>query len=469
MPLTVNTPNGPVVLNSDGNIDPGGQGGTDPNAPKAPPKRVVNTQKLPGGLVQVTYEDGTYDVQTDPGDPLDTAVKQANLARTLQLLGNGSGSSAISAGVSRQNTLDQIAEQARQFNENMGFEKAKFNENYALDQGKTLLGLGSRPDTLIKYLYAIRGLQTPQQLQGTTTNLPGFQNIMPKTDYTMPGAANQPLPPVAPGPATPVRGASVAAVPGASTNFGQTAAPLIQPRGGTQYSGYNIPTSAGAQTLGVLAKPLQAGAAVPGTSFTDPNGVSGINVAANGSTVSGGPITGSITSAQAAAGPKATVMVGGKPVNIFASGGVIPEPVVGMGMHSGQMYMFGEKGPEAVVPNNMMPQQMQMPQGGMNAYADGGTIGYNPNVFNPASLPGIVQRGYNSTPDVPLLPSVGIATGGGQSLIPSAQRINSLLPSEQQAYSGFLQDEAGVQPDDIYALAKKLAPKVTGLTTPRYS
>ena len=35
----------------------------------------------------------------------------------------------------------------------------------------------------------------------------------------------------------------------------------------------------------------------------------------------------------------------------FAEGGVIPEPIVGVGLNSGQGYTFGEEGPETVIPN----------------------------------------------------------------------------------------------------------------------
>ena len=44
-----------------------------------------------------------------------------------------------------------------------------------------------------------------------------------------------------------------------------------------------------------------------------------------------------------------------------------------------------------------------------------------------------------------------------------------MLPSEQSSYAGSLQDEFGLQPDDVFSLAQKLAPKVRGLSTPRYS
>jgi len=93
----------------------------------------------------------------------------------------------------------------------------------------------------------------------------------------------------------------------------------------------------------------------------------------------------------------------------------------------------------------------------------------SPNVFNPPNLQSVVARGYNSSPLTPFFPNVGIATNGGQSLIPSAQRFNSLLPSEQQNYSGALQDEFGVVPQDIYSIMRKLMPQRSGLRTPNFA
>ena len=108
----------------------------------------------------------------------------------------------------------------------------------------------------------------------------------------------------------------------------------------------------------------------------------------------------------------------------------------------------------------------------VNSYASGGPIGYsmdyNPKVFNPPMLSDIVSRGYN-TPGVPLMPQVATLTGNGQSLIPSSQSLFNALPSERASYSGFLQDEAGVAPQDVFELTRRLAPQVTGLRTPRFA
>jgi hypothetical protein len=167
----------------------------------------------------------------------------------------------------------------------------------------------------------------------------------------------------------------------------------------------------------------------------------------------------------------------------MAAGGVVPEPVMGIGMHSGQHYMFGEQAPnrtETVVPQGKTVAEVKHQggamAGGMHHYAVGGTIGADPSVagpsasfFNPSSLPSLVARGYNSTPNVPFFPNFGIATNGGQSLIPSAQRYNSLLPSEQQNFQGALTDEFGAQPNDVLSLSQQLMPHVSGLHTPRFT
>jgi hypothetical protein len=182
-------------------------------------------------------------------------------------------------------------------------------------------------------------------------------------------------------------------------------------------------------------------------------------------------VKGQVSADQQAAGPKA---VGPGGIAIYKSGGRIPEPVLGIGMHSGQHYLFGEAGPEHVVPG--AGSKPAPPLHGTNAYAAGGTIGYDPstpgpsaNVFNPSNLPSLVSRGYNSTPNVPFFPNFGIATNGGQSLIPSAQRYNSLLPSEQQNFQGALTDEFGVQPNDVLSMSQQLMPHISGLHTPRFS
>ena len=430
---------------------PGGSDGSDDFDPNT--DQVTGVVSLPGGR-QISY------------------IKNGQVRTVFVPSSDGGVSASTAFSQSQQNARSaaDLAEQQRQFNESFGFSKAKyntdlvegqrqFNQSQDLTRGNTLLGLGSRPDTLIKYLYALRGLQTPQAIQGTSANLPGYQNVM--------GAAPQGAVPAPPA-ATPTP-----TIPGATPN------PNYQ---GTT-SGYT-PVNPAANAA------AKASVSQPGSS---PAGV----LIANGQptniyTPQSGPPAPALDTAKipgydAAMREKALNTVGSYiPGRQYAQGGVIPEPVMGKGMMSGQSYMFGEKGPEAVVPNDLFQKIMSENRGEMNysendgktrrsirvkpdnSYAQGGTIGYNPEVFNPAGLGDVVNRGYNSIPQVPLLPSVGVATGG-TSLIPSAQRLNSLLPSEQQSYAGSLQDEFGVVPEDVFSLSRKLAPKVTGLTTPRYA
>ena len=57
-------------------------------------------------------------------------------------------------------------------------------------------------------------------------------------------------------------------------------------------------------------------------------------------------------------------------------GDLIPEPVVGRGVVSGRRYTFGERGPEGVVPANLLPDFLRR-RGGTGSYALGGEIGYD--------------------------------------------------------------------------------------------
>ena len=80
-----------------------------------------------------------------------------------------------------------------------------------------------------------------------------------------------------------------------------------------------------------------------------------------------------------------------------------------------------------------------------------------PKVFNPDQI-----RNEFGFPQIPHFT-------GGTSYVPSAQRLFSALPSEQSLYSGYLRDEQGLQPDDVFEMARRLAPKVTGLSAGRFT
>ena len=374
-----------------------------------------------------------------------------------------------------------------------------------MTRGNTLLGLGSRPETLSRYLYALRGQQAPQQLGGATPAIPGFPGVNALPTTPPPSAAGGAGgTPSLPAPAAPsVSGPGMLAPQPAPTYAAGT-----QALGQTNPALSDLLRNAGSNLAvpQAIQGPTQPGALIPQANFAPLGSAKNPLV---GDTRNGGfaftDASGMDPTTQATIRARDPLLNAGKiwdpetgQYESFASGGVIPEHVVGVGMESGQPYQFGEEGTEAVVSNDMLERLMQVAgkvdlqqkdsdgksrrfsftlngspkKPKTNSYANGGTIGYStdydPKVFNPPNLADIVKRGYN-TPGIPLLPQVGVLTGGGQSLIPSAQSFFGALPSERQAFSGFLQDEAGVVPDDVRDLMTRLAPKATGIRTPRFA
>lgn len=63
----------------------------------------------------------------------------------------------------------------------------------------------------------------------------------------------------------------------------------------------------------------------------------------------------------------------------------------------------------------------------------------------------------------------GGAFGVGKETLPSIQRWNRLAPSEQQGYTGYLQDHLGVNSQDVYGLMQKLKPAGAMTNAPRWS
>jgi hypothetical protein len=117
----------------------------------------------------------------------------------------------------------------------------------------------------------------------------------------------------------------------------------------------------------------------------------------------------------------------GVPQNFaYAKGGIVPEPVVGRGVISGQRYTFGEKGPEAVVPSNYLPDFLKSRAGketmGGKAYYWGGDIGFDSgDGYQPApdySFPELQYQDPYIQPDPvygtpPSSTDNGAANGGG--------------------------------------------------------
>lgn len=463
-------------------------GTTPAAAPKAAP-RITNVTNLGGGNYQYEYADGTYEI-------VDSTPSSGGGGATAGQALQSQAAAASLAEQQRQFDLTQGERKARGDQEmrlaqdRFGEDKRQFDASQQLNRGNTLLGLGSRPDTLIKYLYALQGQQTPQGLMNTTANLPGYQNVIGRTNYgTAPGAA----------PALGGQGNPANPYAGTNTNFGGSPTTAdtaiingVKVWAGGPYSGK--PVASTPANAGDLTPYLQNPGLAPAPVQVQQPPPSMMPVASGGTNITSTAPTGAPVSQQSE--QDALIASGRTPkfysngVAIFKDGGPIPEPVIGVGMKSGKTYKFGEEGPEFVISHDKLPEFMKFlgknvkdnhgseDMMGNKSYASGGTIDYSQTptlgqnssgFFNDPNLKTAVGRGYNSNPGVPLFPQVGIATGGGSSLVPSAQRLSSLLPSEQSLYAGTLQDEFGAQPEDVFAMARKLAPNVTGLRTPRYA
>lgn len=490
-------------------------GDTETPAPTPPtavgPRRVIRTVSLPGGNTQVEYEDGTFEVQTAKAAATGTAA----------------------SGVSRQNNLDtnaqndrDLAERRRASNETLMYNKAVNDQRAVADavdrdlkakqsaeqldvqRGNTLLGLGQRPDTLIKYLYALRGQQTPQAIGGTTTNLPGYQNVIgqpnPQSISPSPVAAGGVGPSSAPSLSAPVglnlpaengfnaprlgqAGAPnvqtsenltlAARNPAMSTAIGLPNVPHLGPQQGVSFSPLATNAQGGTQYANSLGQQIRSGPGSGAILFDPVNGIANPTLVAQQAAFKQSDPSGWAESQRRQQGLNDETSMGERG---YAHGGVIPEEVRGVGQESGQPYTFGEQGPETVVPSEettagagaFAAEFFKALQSKSGEFATGGTIGYGANssdFFNNPNLKGVVDRGYNSSPQTPLFPQIGIATNGGQSLIPSTQRLNSLLPSEQALYSGALTDEFGANAQDVFSMTKQLAPQVSGLRTPRFT
>lgn len=492
--------------------------------------KVPDIQQFAGGWL-VFYDGGDYDVlsQDDvfgPEAATMTEGQKANLG-----LGYAQLAKAIESDrQQREYQQQQLAESKRQFDENFGFEKAKYNTdaqlrqaqfewqkatdardygaaNYwkaradELQRGNTILGLESRPDTLMRGLYAQQGLQAPQGIFDQLKALPGYGDQAPNTDR--PGAGGTTFPnPQGSARTSPLGGGggAVAGTPAVGTpGLGNDA---FEPK----------PDALPDYHLGIAPERrpsvLDFGVAKgPGGSGTQ--GLTQEELAAQSAAALALPSYQKKAEEEkdrVAPGQEARA-VGPGGMLIYGKGGVIPERVLGIGQESGQRYEFGEKGPEAVVPNDVFEKLMGEAKGGdihyseddgkkkrslkVKRYAAGGPIGYDPErklsplygnlgggpkpqpfgstgleSFQPANL-GQLAGSATLPGGVPNFPQLGHFTGG-ESLIPSAERLSKSSLSERGLYAGMLRDVFGQNPDDIFDLAKRLAPQVGQVNRPRY-
>lgn len=443
--------------------------------------RVTGLTKLPGGT-QVTYV-------------RNGATRTAFIADAAGGSGGVGASTAYAQQQENQRAAASLAEQQRQYNESFGMDKAKFNiqQQYkeaedarqrALTQGNTLLGLGSRPDTLIKYLYALQGQQTPQGLQNTAAALPGYQGVVAPQTYGAPAAAPVAAPIAAP--AAPV------AAPSAAT---QTAQQQLVAAGRTP----RFTTPEGVQIFGdggqvnepVIGRGLFSGQTIfigeAGPETIVPEGDTVAEVKKRSKAKSGdihdSPLPG-VSAPQSAPGFGVSDVFD-RPLSLFADGGVIgANPNVYQGLSG-----FGTNGKLRLAPNdpdaaNLMAKypglyeitsaQNTLPTPGLSFGQGGAFQSYSA----PAAAPTTGTFGGSSpigggfapqslfNPGAPSIlnnlggqfPQVGNLTGGGASLIPSVQKLGLATPTERSFYSGYLQDQAGVVPEDVFDLARRLNP-----------
>ena len=486
-----------------------------------PKGAILDIVRLPDGSAQVIYRPNLAGVAPPP-DFITSAQYAQMVAAAPGAGGGGISPTAIyqQQQAAAQNAI-RNAEDARQFNEQLGFQKAQFDQRAVSDaadrvsrealtreqldvsRGNTLLGLGSRPETVIRYLYALGGRQAPQQLNGVAPALPGYPgtNALP-VNPAQPALSGAPNASAAP-PLSPAS-TNLPAENFGAPRLGQPGAPNVLTNENLTLAAQNpsLSTAIGLPNVPYLQSQVANGAPLSFSPLV-PNAQGGGRFANSlGQIIGTGPgnlpddifldpTTGSPQSRTAIAASDAikaadpTAEARQQQINEqqsyeerefrgYADGGPIPEMVVGVGMDTGKPYLFGENGVEHVVPEGKKLSDVKGKRPRSRKYQNGGDVGgYAPDyapkaVFNPPALSDIVSRGYN-TPGVPLMPQVATLTGGGQSLIPSSQALFRALPSERASYQGFLQDEAGVMPEDVFELTRRLAPQVTGLRTPRFA
>jgi len=442
-------------------------------------QKELDLTNLPGGGVLVRYTDGDYDII--PGSELYgqdqgiTPYQRESLdlqARGQNISAAGQGITAQGQQLSAEANRAQLELQKSQFEYN----KAKDSKDFAAQQywqqradywqsrsdelsrlnlnvsrGNTLLGLGSKPETIWRYLFGVRGEQTPEGGPGGKP-LPGYTNQEIQATLAGTGAqgafGGQQPPAGASGASSSLLGAPAAT--GAAAGGPYNVSPVTKQvdQGITPNQGY--PTNSIGHVAGIDPKtgapvqtpPITYGGntlSVPGS----PGATQGMNPTEASSQASALlPNMQQQVAAEAnrVAPDQKPRFIGDKGVLIYDQGGMIDEPVIGKGFLSGKSYMFAANG---------QPEQVKPLSGG---------------VFNPPDLQGQLDKGFAGTKSPPQLQ----AATGGTSLVPSAQRWNNLLPSERSFYEGSLNDLWGVPAGDVGELMARGRTQPYGMT-PRYA
>jgi len=396
-------------------------------------------------------------------------------------------------------------------------DRRRFDASLEHRKGQDLLNLGTRPETFLKYLYALRGLQSPQGLDVSPAVLPGFgsQAAAPAA-----AASSTPAPTVPSGGGAPALPGSAPSASGTGLPAMAAAAPAPAPApvgngmGAialqdllARQQGLPVPARAGlpqgtniaGPTSPVPSMPLQnvlvpqpsvfkigntevlakdaqpAGAISVNAGQILPGTVARIPMPQNWSTNPAATVTsidvtpdGDVVEHGMREVIQPQHLGGGTRWEAYADGGPIREPVIGRGVISGLPYMFGEDGTEHVVPEGKTLDDVKGKRPKSRKYATGGAVGgvpqYARSVFNPAGLAAKLRKSELS-PGVPVLPQFRYLTGQGESLIPGAQQLTGSTPSEQALYRGFLTDYAGVNADDVFSLAQRMRPQANARPT----
>lgn len=337
-------------------------GGTTPTPPTA------------GGPKIISLGNGYSIVYPDPSAPYDYQIVADKALPAAGAVGESLSPNTVYSN-QQQNTRSaaDLAEQARQFNENFGMAKARGDQQQQLAQGEAL-GVYNGQNTVSRDRLNLDALTQQQNYYKYLSDVASNPRNFVQTFFQSRGQT----------------------APLGSSQYGN---------GGLMRS-YGAPSPAGTPTTPMNQVPQQSYApqqaaqpqmqtGSPYNPAADPNrgtrfeGLSGFNTDG--------------TLRLAPNDPDAAKLMAAHPGQYrvgFASGGVIPEPVVGVGLHSGQTYRFGENGPEGVVPAQYLPHFLQQRHGQAGGFANGGIIGVDSGGGDPyATDPYATQ----TTPD-PLAP-----------------------------------------------------------------
>lgn len=312
-------------------------------------------------------------------------------------LSGGTGAYAQAAAIRAAESRNALAENARQFNEQFGMDKAKFNTQFAenkrqfdaqhaLDLFKYYADVASNPRNYALNYFLNRGqtLGIPASVRAMgNTNMPLGQVVGQAPGLTgggVAGGASAGVAAPAPQP-SPIPGAAQIAQAQQNALAFTSAANALKPGTGIA-STIPLPNVGVGGSAPNLKQPTVQIAKTPTgqTQLQMPQSTGAVGVM---------PTNAVVVNAQTGANGMSIpislsdwAMKNGANIAPFADGGVVPEPVIGIGMMSKQPYMFGENGPEGVVPTDALPDFLKSRTGqqvmGGRAYATGGLVGYDP-------------------------------------------------------------------------------------------